>query len=745
MKLFLKIFGTILLALLIFIAFLPTILSMSYFQPSLISQINSQIPGHIEVKNYSLGWFGGVEVEGFQLKDPEGNLVLEFENFQTDSSLISILLKGKIDKDTEIKSLNLHIIKTPTGKTNLEESLGSEKITNLVTPIFLSDVNLKFSPDTHQTFTVLLTGKTIQDQQKGDFIIDLLFGEDDFHAKVNITNFPTRIIEAFISPNNQELSGALASVFGDYVNLSIQETTGSETPLYEIKAHSKVSLAAKPVTWNLVAAVEIPSDIEDLSTLWMGIKDFNIQCKNIPTVLLDQSTSGKGHFQNSLGEAVSITMKGSGEDPQLVAFTLESEKVLIPDMSVRIKEPIQLDKNMMKQNLSGDILVSKLVFPQESAATTLSNLSIHWNFDGRKNNIQTNLTGNMANGSEITGKIDYKGNNSGIYASLQGSKVPAHLYELLSGTDFFNPLFGESIETHVEIDVANMDGIVNVQLLGQSGKMTLKGNVQKGILTLNEPFYAETHPSQKLAQEYLKKYSPILGELQSGTSNISLQISKEGFSAPIFDFDIAKVKIKEAKVDLGKLTFNNKGDLKKALKFLNAPSTDKVTIWFTPQYFKMDKGSLDLARTDMLLAGNYPLAIWGNIDFPRNYVDATVAISNTALESAFNIKGMAQNSFLQLPLKGKIEKVRIDSGLASTRIAALLAKQQGGPEGLLLGTVLDMAQGGSSDKVPAPTTNPLPWAGQLKASNTASKETKGTPKKQIENTAKEIIKGILIK
>ena len=728
MKLFLKIFGGILLALLLFTAFLPTILSTNAVQPSLISQINSGIPGRIEVKNYSLSWFGGIQVEGFRLIDPQGNLVLDIEKFETQSSLFTILLKGKIDNNTEIKSLNAHIIRLPSGKTNLEESLGSQKFINLVNPLLLSDVNLKFSQG-----SALITGKTIENDTKGDFIVDLLLSEEDVHAQVNVTNFPTSIIESIVSLDKPELSGAISSIFGDYINLSLRETTG-DAPLYEIKANSKVSVGPKPVIWDIIAAFEVPSEVGDISTLWMGVKEFNIQCKNIPTALLDQSTGGKNHFQTSLGPWVSISMKGSGEDPQALAFTLDSDKMVIPNMVVNVNEPIQLDQNMMKRNLSGNIALDKLVFPQESPTTTLSNLNLKWAFDGRKSHFQTNFVGNMANGSEITGEVKYKSNESEIYAVLNGNKIPAHLFELASGQDFFNPLFGETIETNVNINVINMDGSVQVELNGSNGKMALKGNIEKGLLTLSEPFYVETTPNQKFAQELLKKYSPLLGELQSGSSKMNLTIQKEGFSAPIFNFDIAKVRIKNAKIDLGKLTFSNKGDLKKAMKFLNAPSSDKVTIWFTPQYFKMDKGVLDLSRTDFLLAESYPLAAWGILDFSKNNVDATVALSGKALERAFGIKGMNPNTFLQIPLRGKIDKVKVDSASATARIAALVAKQQG-PEGLLIGTVLDIAQGGGSEIMPAATTNPLPWADQLKASKTATKEK--TPH------TKDLLKGFL--
>lgn len=541
MKLFLKISLGIILALVIFVSALPSLISLKSVQPSLISEVNSTIPGHIEIRNYSISWFGGIILEGFQLKDPQGEIVLEFEKFETDTHLLTLLLNRKLAKKAEIKSLNARIIMTPSGKTNLEESLGSNQFLKHVTPLLLSNANFKLDPSS------------------------------PFH-------------------------------------------------------------------------------------------------------------------------------------------------------------------------LAGKFSIDKLTFPQDKVEHTLSNLEIDWKYDHRMQDLEAKLYGNIANDGELTGEIVFNHSSSSLHAFLKGSNIPAHFFELASGTDIFDPIFGESIETNLQLDVVNMDGLVNVQLKGENGSLDLKGNVDDGVLTLTEPFYVETEPNQKLAQELLKKISPTLGELQSGESRISLTVHPEGFSVPLFDFAFNQVQIDKAKVDLGKLTFNNKGDLKKAAKFLNAPSSNKMIIWFTPQYFSLNQGKLELARTDLLIQGNYPLAVWGNIDFEKNYVDAIVGLSDVALNRAYNIKGMSPNTFLQLPLKGKIDRVKIDTTLATTRIASLLAKQQGAP-GMLLGAVLDIAQGGTGEKTPSPTTNPLPWAGQIKSNTASNQESKNSSKKQLESAAKDILKG----
>ena len=88
-----------------------------------------------------------------------------------------------------------------------------------------------------------------------------------------------------------------------------------------------------------------------------------------------------------------------------------------------------------------------------------------------------------------------------------------------------------------------------------------------------------------------------------------------------------------------------------------------------------------------------------------------VGLSGSAISKAFNVPKISNAYFLQLPLKGKLSNPSIDKTRAIARISSLVAQSQGGAEGLVLGTVLDIASGGLAESgIPSPTTNPLPWS-----------------------------------
>lgn len=78
-----------------------------------------------------------------------------------------------------------------------------------------------------------------------------------------------------------------------------------------------------------------------------------------------------------------------------------------------------------------------------------------------------------------------------------------------------------------------------------------------------------------------------------------------------------------------------------------------------------------------------------------------------------------------------------------SRIGALLAQSSGGPEGLVLGTVLDIANG-KEPKIPPPTTNPLPWGNMTVKTQTddSSSSSANNPVNDIRKEASKLIKGI---
>jgi hypothetical protein len=129
----------------------------------------------------------------------------------------------------------------------------------------------------------------------------------------------------------------------------------------------------------------------------------------------------------------------------------------------------------------------------------------------------------------------------------------------------------------------------------------------------------------------------------------------------------------------------------------------------------------------------------------RDNIQMVIGLSGTALSRALEIRGLDKDAMVQIPVKGTISNFRIDSSKATTKIGALVAQSTKGPEGIVIGTVLDMVNG-KEGNVPPPTTNPLPWADQMQSQEQISERDRSPgskgPMKGMQKEASKLLKGL---
>jgi hypothetical protein len=186
-------------------------------------------------------------------------------------------------------------------------------------------------------------------------------------------------------------------------------------------------------------------------------------------------------------------------------------------------------------------------------------------------------------------------------------------------------------------------------------------------------------------------------------------VAAEGFSFPIAHFDKTRIEIGRCTISAGEMLFANHGQLKSVLALLGNNGLDSLPIWVTPIYIEMHEGKINLLRVDLLILNRYPIASWGSVDLDKEKVNMIIGITGTALKSAMKFENLDPNYMLQIPFKGPLDNPKIDKKRALTKITSLAASQKG-TKGAVIGTVLDIASGGiKENKVPPPTTQPLPW------------------------------------
>lgn len=245
----------LLMALGLLVALLPTIVSTDWGRKQVVYWMNHSIPGNIEIRHLNLHWGKGQEIEGFLLKDPEGQAVLEFDKFSTEATLWQLLKKSPCLGFTQIQELNAAIVTNERGQTNLQRALGiheGHKVPSLSpSTIVLSDVNIEsylFAPN--HPLSAQIKGLTKQDHLNGSFEINFSLnglwasdwrglqrnaekyfsseGSKEAKIQAHIANFPVDLIDRLVALQNPQLNGLFHSLLGDRLNLNIDKEPSDE-------------------------------------------------------------------------------------------------------------------------------------------------------------------------------------------------------------------------------------------------------------------------------------------------------------------------------------------------------------------------------------------------------------------------------------------------------------------------------------------------------------------------------------
>lgn len=363
-------------------------------------------------------------------------------------------------------------------------------------------------------------------------------------------------------------------------------------------------------------------------------------------------------------------------------------------------------------------------------------------------------TQQLLGSTQFTGTLhqlfDEKGNLSldSAFISVKGNlkHFPVKLMTHLATGDIkfaekIEAAVGMQVDADVFAKIRDKNGPLKVDLKGLNGTLHLDGRIENGVLLLNAPLTATLKVTPQLEAAVISEMLPLLDSVISASDPIELTIPQEGFSLPLQPLSLNEMKIKRAEVMLNKMEFCETSPLGKASGLLGVRSKT-VEVWFTPAYFSLNRGILELSRTDMLIGGAYPLASWGTVNFNDDDLHLIIGLSGQALKKAFSITGINNNYMLQVPLQGPIKKPQLDLAKAAPRLSALVAQSQGGAEGKILGTFFDVATDLiGSEKTPPPTTNPLPWEGMIDE-NTEENEKDNLPLHDIKKGAKKILKNI---
>lgn len=352
-----------------------------------------------------------------------------------------------------------------------------------------------------------------------------------------------------------------------------------------------------------------------------------------------------------------------------------------------------------------------------------------------------NINGNIENPFSNQGELNYESSSLSLDADL--SHIPVsmlcHFFCSSKLSQQINGIIGPELDAKINTQLQNMNGPVLIDVKGENGHVLADAFLKDGIITLRKNFTAQLAVTEELGNIIAKDLLPFATNIRASNQPIILKIEQQGFSASLKDFNIATTSIAKATLDLGKVHFLKKSELSQILSLLTKVKTDELSVWLTPAFFSISNGIVKLERVDLLINDVYPIAAWGTVNIPDNKVHMTIGLSGNAIGKAFGLTNIPNGYMLQLPLRGGLDSASIDKAKATARISALVAQTQGGMPGLVIGTVLELANGSmKSHSTPPPTTKPLPWQNLLENQPESKKNSDDTPDKKTSTTIDEI-------
>lgn len=363
------------------------------------------------------------------------------------------------------------------------------------------------------------------------------------------------------------------------------------------------------------------------------------------------------------------------------------------------------------------------------------------------------LTASVSDIYEEKGQLNFSHPSAKLDMNIQ--KMPSSVFDMLSrvagySSSPFAALFGSSLSATAQLQMKEGSGPVSVSIFSSGARASVIGTMTKGTLTLKEPLYAQVTMTDELSRLLLGSVNPLnISQIRS-SSPITLEVQPAGVSIPVTSFSLERLNIPKARLELGQVQCSNEGNLSITLGLLKSVQLSQnkyLNLWFTPIDLGVKNGVINMERADILIADTFDVCLWGKVNPIADKVDMTLGLTADCLAKAFSIGNLPEDYVLQIPLSGSLKDVKLNTGKATAKIAALFAWQQaskaggsavGGAAGDLFGQLMNKL--GSlplNDGDTPPAKRPFPWEDSSSSQRKKNKSTK-TKKAHLKPTDKPL-------
>lgn len=276
----------------------------------------------------------------------------------------------------------------------------------------------------------------------------------------------------------------------------------------------------------------------------------------------------------------------------------------------------------------------------------------------------------------------------------------------------FSKILGSEVNLTSSFKIKNLEGPIDLDLNSANLQTKVSFNFFHDHITLNTPLSASIILTEELSSYLMKEINPFLITSIKAKNPLHLKISEEDFYLPL-PLNFNKLNVKNAMLDLGQIKAKNGDNLSIILgimKYQALLGLKEMNIWCSPLNIQIKDGILSASRMDALLADSIHICTWGTVDLTSEKVNMTLGLTADALKKSFGISNLKDSYVMIIPIHGTTSKVKIDTKIATGKIAALVASDKAKEQNNIIGKMFGLLKHVEDDqkKVPPPK-KPFPW------------------------------------
>ncbi|MGA2499099.1 MAG: hypothetical protein ABSH20_15260, partial [Tepidisphaeraceae bacterium] len=158
----LKILGVAAALLVLLLIFLPGIISMGWVRAIVLSKINAQLNGEVQIDGWSFGWFSGTKIHNLRIIEDSAT-ILEAGEISTDLNVLGVLT-GRMFRlgKTTVRDVSFAFVRYPDGSNNFARLSKAPTDPNAPATALPAGLSLQFDGDVRGTIEQRFANGTSQ-------------------------------------------------------------------------------------------------------------------------------------------------------------------------------------------------------------------------------------------------------------------------------------------------------------------------------------------------------------------------------------------------------------------------------------------------------------------------------------------------------------------------------------------------------------------------------------------------------